>query len=55
MKCRFGCPVATVRVQLNAGCVCFPEDREQYLCEHHWWKMEPLGDVKVVEELANAH
>lgn len=50
-ECRFGGHPASVRVELEAGCVCFPDDKEQFLCEHHWWKMEPLGDVKVVEEL----
>lgn len=50
-QCRFGDGPATVRVALEKGCVCYPDDREQFLCEHHWWKMEPLGDAVVVEEL----
>jgi hypothetical protein len=49
-QCRFGDGPATVRVELEHGCVCYPDDREQSLCEHHWYKMEPLGDATVVEE-----
>jgi len=51
-QCRFGCGPATVHVELAAGCVCFRDDREQYLCEHHFYKMEPLGaGVLAVREL----
>lgn len=50
--CRFNDHApATVRVALQTGCVCYPNDREQLLCEHHWYKAEPLGDMVVVEEL----
>lgn len=52
-QCRFGNHApATVRVVLEKGCVCYPDDREQFLCEHHWYKMTPLGSAEVVEELA---
>lgn len=51
-RCRFnGHAPATVRAELSAGCVCFPDDREQFLCEQHWHQMEPLGDAVVIEEL----
>jgi len=42
-QCRFGDGPATVRVIMSKGCVCYPEDREQYLCEHHWYKSTPSG------------
>jgi hypothetical protein len=51
MQCRFEDGPAVVRVALDHGCVCFPEDREQALCAHHWYKSEPLGAMAVIEEL----
>jgi hypothetical protein len=47
--CKFGCGPAAVYVELSRGCVCFPDDREQFLCNQHWYKMEPLGTVKAIE------
>jgi len=50
MKCRFGCndpPI--VRVRLEAGCVCFPDDKEQLLCAQHLVCMTPLGDWSITE------
>jgi hypothetical protein len=42
-QCRFGCGTAIVKVELSAGCVCWPNDHEQYLCAQHAYKIEPLG------------
>jgi hypothetical protein len=46
--CRHGCAVAHLRVELSAGCACFPDDLVQDLCIQHWIKLEPLGSAKVV-------
>lgn len=42
VPCRFGCAEAVYHVEVPGGCVCFPEDREQFLCAWHWQKLEPL-------------
>jgi len=35
-RCRFGCQDTAVGVFiLPAGCICFPDDKEQILCLHH--------------------
>lgn len=50
-RCRFGCsldanpPVAIV--ELSAGCIAFPDDREQLLCLHHVMRAEPRGTLVV--------
>jgi hypothetical protein len=49
-QCRFGDGPTVVRVALDKGCVCFPGDREQALCAHHWYKSEPLGSFDVIEQ-----
>lgn len=49
--CRFGDGAAVVKVRLDKGCVCFPDDREQFLCAHHLYKSTPLGSFDVIEEL----
>jgi hypothetical protein len=49
--CRFGDGPAVVRVALDKGCVCYPDDREQWLCYHHRWKSTPIGSFDVIEEL----
>lgn len=53
--CRFavrGCTApAVVRVRLDKGCVCYRDDREQCLCDHHFYKSTPIGDMEVIEEL----
>jgi hypothetical protein len=43
--CRFpGCPdPASYRVEMDAGCACYPDDRVQLLCAHHAHESEPLG------------
>lgn len=46
--CRFCRDPAVVRVGLPAGCVVYPEDREQDLCEHHWHKTTPLAGAYLV-------
>lgn len=45
--CRFGCagePVGLYR--LSRGCVCYPDDREQWLCAQHAVRAEPLGEME---------
>lgn len=52
MNCRFPHEAeATVRVEMDAGCACYPDDREQCLCTQHANESEPIGSWKVVEEL----
>lgn len=49
--CRFDGSPAVVRVEMDEGCVCFPDDREQLLCAQHAINSEPLGSFVVVESL----
>jgi hypothetical protein len=49
--CRFGDGPAVVHVALDKGCVCFRDDREQWLCWHHRHKSTPIGSFDVIEEL----
>ena len=41
---------AVVRVSMDRGCVCYPDDREQDLCVQHDYKSEPLGTYEVIRE-----
>ncbi len=46
--CRFGdSDPVVVRVELSAGCLCFPDDKTQDLCEYHYYKASPQGEMKV--------
>jgi hypothetical protein len=49
-QCRFGDGEAAVRVAMDKGCTCYPDDREQLLCFQHAHESEPLGSWKVIEE-----
>ena len=41
-----------VRVKLPHGCICYPDAREQWLCEQHYEKMSGNGvEHEVVEDL----
>ena len=43
---------ATVLVEFDQGCVCFPNEKEQWLCEQHWYNSEPVGGgARVVLDL----
>ena len=42
-RCRFCGSVATVVATFTHGCVCYPDDRVQALCEQHWHNSMPLG------------
>lgn len=43
---------AVVRVRLTKGCVCFPDDKEQDLCEAHLIKLENgcLEQYEIIKE-----
>lgn len=41
--CRHCGVPAVVQVRLDAGCLVFPDDREQWLCAQHWARCTPLG------------
>lgn len=45
---------ATVLAEFQTGCVCRPDDKEQWLCEQHWEQSEPIGGgANVVVDLLN--
>ena len=48
--CRFGDGPAIARFRLSAGCVAYPEDREQDLCWHHARRASPLGSYELIED-----
>lgn len=39
---------AVYRVELPGGCVCFPDEHEQFLCAQHWSRLEPLVSARAV-------
>ena len=39
---------AVIRVALDEGCICFPDDREQDLCAQHAVRATPLGNMELV-------
>lgn len=48
--CRFGDGPAIGRFRLDAGCVVFPDDREQDLCWWHAREATPLGSFELVAD-----
>lgn len=49
--CRFGDNMpAAVHVLLNRGCVCHPNDRDQWLCAQHAINAEPLGSMTLAPD-----
>lgn len=46
--CRFCNSPAEIAVELERGCYCFPDDRNQDLCMQHWIRLEPLGKAVAV-------
>jgi hypothetical protein len=49
-RCRFCDQKAITKYELSDGCICFPEDKEQYLCLQHESRAIPLGDMILLEE-----
>jgi hypothetical protein len=51
--CRFcGTPAVAV-FDLDRGCFCHPEDREQALCMQHVVKASPLGEMLLQRDLTD--
>lgn len=50
--CRFCGTPAVVLVAMSRGCVCYPNDREQWLCSQHELRSEPLGTWEILKEIA---
>lgn len=53
--CRFECGWAIARYAMDAGCVCFPDDREQDLCAQHIVRSTPLGSMTLIRKYVPAH
>jgi hypothetical protein len=49
--CRFCGDVAAARYALSAGCLCYPDDREQDLCVQHIIRASPRGSMQLVRIL----
>lgn len=49
MRCRFCGEPAIIHVALEKGCACYPDDREQWLCAQHLYKVEPIGAMEEIE------
>lgn len=50
--CRFGDGPAVARFSLPRGCICYPDDREQSLCQHHAAKARANGvDMDLIADL----
>lgn len=48
--CRFCSEPAIACFVLEAGCVVYPDDRQQDLCWHHAREATPLGGMELVED-----
>ena len=48
MRCRFCSAPAAATYALDAGCLCYPEDREQALCVQHIIRATPLGAMRLL-------
>lgn len=48
IQCRFLDGPAVALFTLDQGCACYPDDREQWLCEHHMHRATPLGSMRLV-------
>lgn len=46
--CRLCDDKAVALVAMDAGCVCFPDDRAQWLCAQHLVISEPLGSFETI-------
>lgn len=54
IKCRF-CEEQAVGVFiLDKGCACYPNDKEQALCEQHISKATPIGNM-ILKETVNGY
>lgn len=49
IPCRFGDGPAVALIKFNSGCFCYPNDREQWLCEHHIHRATPLDGMKMIK------
>ena len=48
--CRFCGEPAVAHYAMSAGCICYPNDREQDLCAQHENRATPLGRMVMVED-----
>ena len=46
--CRFCSAKALGRFALDKGCLCYPDDREQDLCQQHVVRATPLGSMELL-------
>jgi len=54
--CRFDHnELACVLVSLSSGCVCYSEDKQQWLCWQHYYKIGELGSLKILKDFRNAN
>jgi hypothetical protein len=48
VPCRFcGAPAVGI-YYFDKGCVCYPDDRMQSLCEQHIVKATPIGNMRLI-------
>lgn len=51
MKCRFCHRPAVATFHLDAGCLCFPDEREHGYCIQHILRARPMGNMELREVL----
>lgn len=49
-RCRFCSTEPIARAAFDQGCFCYPDDREQDLCLHHYMRATPLGTMTLVAD-----
>jgi hypothetical protein len=49
-KCRFCDDLAVAKYAVNKGCMCYHNDREQYLCFQHIVKANPIESMVLLED-----
>ena len=49
-RCQFGCTTTTTRLyRFNAGCACYPDVQEMYLCPQHILVATPIDGMHCID------
>lgn len=53
-RCRHGCYDGVIFVNVPFGCICFPNDRKQWLCLQHFLKLiDHVHDYEVIADVVS--
>lgn len=46
--CRFDDQLMVAAVAVPGGCMCYPDDRQQFLCAQHFDRMSPIDGADLL-------